>query len=121
MRSSRQANRSAEPHHNFKPPAYEPMFPGYRFDDYYTVGELYLKGKKDPCGAWAMEDIWSGSKEKVHCQLPRDHDEEEMNLPHMDFNKQKAWKDYWITDIWYKDTVSVRDTARWVSSGEHQT
>lgn len=83
-------------------PRYEPSYPGYRFPECWSVGELYSMGKSDPCGDWAMKDIWSGGKEKVHCMLPFNHYDDH-DLPHIDFDQSKAWQHGWITDVWYKD------------------
>lgn len=70
-----------------------------------SAGELYSLGKRNPCNNWAMKDFFSGSREKVHCMLPDDH-EYEHSLPHIDFDHSKAWRAGVITDVWYKDKVS---------------
>lgn len=92
---------------SFVPPPAEPLYPGFRFPEYLSVGELYSLGKKNPCGDWAMKNIWSGSREKVFCSLPSNHEyPDEYGLPHIDFDQSKAWQDAWITDVWYKDKAT---------------
>lgn len=92
----------------FVPPAYEPQQPGFRFPEKLSVGELYAKGKQNPCGDWCIDNFWSGGNHRIECQLALDH-EYELGLPHISFDNSKAWRAGVITDVWYKDNSAPKD------------
>jgi hypothetical protein len=99
------------------------IHPGFRWPEELSMMKMYEEGVNTPCGEWAIYDFWEGGRTRMECFLPFDH-EDNYGLPHVSYDKNRAWRNGVQYDLWFKDKASdpagePQTTAQ--ASPQHQT
>lgn len=68
------------------------------------LSELRHLGRKNPCGAWAIDTtrLYMTPAPKLTCCMPYDH-EYEYGVPHIDIENNKVWRNGLLDYLWVKD------------------